>query len=58
VHKGADQLLARSTEGMTIGTSLESVLGGRRALLAVAMNGQPLPIAHGFPARMLVPGFY
>lgn len=58
VHKGADQLLARSTEGMTIGTPLESVLDGRRALLAVAMNGQPLPIAHGFPARMLVPGFY
>ena len=58
VHKGADQLLARSTEGMTIGTPLASVLDGRNALLAVAMNGQALPIAHGFPARMLVPGFY
>jgi DMSO/TMAO reductase YedYZ molybdopterin-dependent catalytic subunit len=58
VHKGADQLLARSTEGMTIGTPLESVLDGRNALLALAMNGQALPIAHGFPARMLVPGFY
>lgn len=58
VRSGADQLLARSTEGMTIGTPLESVLDGRNALLAVAMNGQPLPIAHGFPARMLVPGFY
>lgn len=58
LHSGADQLLARSSEGMTIGTPLESVLDGRNALLAVAMNGQPLPIAHGFPARMLVPGFY
>lgn len=58
VHSGADQLLARSTEGMTIGTPLASVLDGRKALLAVAMNGQALPIAHGFPARMLIPGFY
>jgi DMSO/TMAO reductase YedYZ molybdopterin-dependent catalytic subunit len=58
VQKGADQLLARSTEGMSIGTPLGSVLDGRQALLAVAMNGEPLPIAHGFPARMLVPGFY
>jgi DMSO/TMAO reductase YedYZ molybdopterin-dependent catalytic subunit len=58
VQPGADQLIATSTEGMTIGTPLESVLDGRKALLAVAMNGQPLPIAHGFPARMLVPGFY
>jgi DMSO/TMAO reductase YedYZ molybdopterin-dependent catalytic subunit len=58
VQTGADQLIARSTDGMTIGTPLESVLDGRNALLAVAMNGQPLPIAHGFPARMLVPGFY
>jgi len=47
-----------SVDGMTIGTPLESVLDGRKALLAVAMNGQPLPIAHGFPARMLIPGFY
>jgi DMSO/TMAO reductase YedYZ molybdopterin-dependent catalytic subunit len=58
VHSGADQLLARSVDGMSIGTPLASVLDGRDALLAVAMNGQPLPIAHGFPARMLVPGFY
>lgn len=58
LRKGADQLLARSVDGMTIGTPLSSVLDGRRGLIAVAMNGEPLPIAHGFPARMLVPGFY
>ena len=58
IRKGADQLLARSADGMTIGTPLVSVLDGRAALLAVAMNGEPLPIAHGFPARMLIPGFY
>ena len=58
VQKGADQLLARSVDGMTIGTPLASILDGRNALIAVAMNGQPLPVAHGFPARVLVPGFY
>lgn len=58
VQKGADQLLARSVDGMTIGTPLDSILDGRKALIAVAMNGEPLPVAHGFPARMLVPGFY
>jgi DMSO/TMAO reductase YedYZ molybdopterin-dependent catalytic subunit len=58
LQSGADQLLARSTDGMTIGTPLASVLDGRAALLAVAMNGQPLPVQHGFPCRVLVPGFY
>ena len=33
-------------------------MDGRDALLAVGMNGQPLPVAHGFPARMIVPGLY
>ena len=58
IQRGADQLLARSADGMTIGTPLASTLDGRAALLAVAMNGEPLPIAHGFPARMIIPGFY
>ena len=35
-----------------------AVMDGRDALLAVAMNGAPLPVAHGFPARMVVPGLY
>ncbi|MFB7944218.1 molybdopterin-dependent oxidoreductase [Kitasatospora phosalacinea] len=58
VRAGADQLVGRSKDGMTIGTPLESVLDGRRALLAVAMNGEALPLAHGFPCRSVVPGFY
>ncbi|MEY9910379.1 DMSO/TMAO reductase YedYZ molybdopterin-dependent catalytic subunit [Catenulispora sp. MAP12-49] len=58
VQRGADQLVGRSIDGMTIGTPVESVLDGRTGLLAVAMNGEPLPIAHGFPCRMLVPGFF
>ncbi|MET9498617.1 molybdopterin-dependent oxidoreductase [Streptomyces sp. NPDC006552] len=54
----ADQLVARSVDGMTIGSPVEDVMDGRDALLAVGMNGQPLPFEHGFPVRMLVPGLY
>ncbi|MGG8406871.1 molybdopterin-dependent oxidoreductase, partial [Streptomyces sp. 12297] len=54
----ADQLVARSVDGMTLGTPVETVMDGRDALLAVGMNGEPLPFAHGFPVRMVVPGLY
>ncbi|MGT2526045.1 molybdopterin-dependent oxidoreductase [Streptomyces nojiriensis] len=54
----ADQLVARSVEGMTLGSPVEDVMDGRDAMLAVAMNGEPLPFDHGFPVRMLVPGLY
>ncbi|MFJ8931465.1 molybdopterin-dependent oxidoreductase [Streptomyces sp. NPDC102364] len=54
----ADQLVARSVDGMTIGTPVDDVMDGRDALLAVGMNGQPLPFAHGFPVRMVVPGLF
>ncbi|WP_258396259.1 molybdopterin-dependent oxidoreductase [Streptomyces sp. Amel2xB2] len=54
----ADQLVARSTDGMTLGSPVETVMDGRDALLAVGMNGEPLPFAHGFPVRMVVPGLY
>ncbi|MGW0902870.1 molybdopterin-dependent oxidoreductase [Streptomyces sp. NPDC002853] len=54
----ADQLVARSVDGMTLGTPVETVMDGRDAMLVVGMNGQPLPFTHGFPVRMLVPGLY
>lgn len=54
----ADQLVARSVDGMTIGSPVEAVMDGRDALLAFGMNGEPLPFVHGFPVRMLVPGLY
>ncbi|MEV3854246.1 sulfite oxidase [Streptomyces sp. NPDC050095] len=54
----ADQLVARSVDGMTIGSPVEDVMDGRDAMLAVGMNGRPLPFAHGFPVRMVVPGLY
>jgi DMSO/TMAO reductase YedYZ molybdopterin-dependent catalytic subunit len=58
VEAGADQLVSRSADGFTIGTPTAVVLDGRDAMLAVAMNGEPLPLIHGFPVRMLVPGLY
>jgi DMSO/TMAO reductase YedYZ molybdopterin-dependent catalytic subunit len=58
VRAGADQVLSSAADGMTISTPLTTILDGRDALLAVGMNGQPLPVAHGFPARMVVPGLY
>ncbi|MFD3557464.1 molybdopterin-dependent oxidoreductase [Streptomyces goshikiensis] len=54
----ADQLVARSVDGMTLGSPVEDVMDGRDALLAVGMNGEPLPFDHGFPVRMVVPGLY
>jgi Oxidoreductase molybdopterin binding domain len=58
IKAGADQLLCTSVDGFTSGTPVQTVMDGRDALLAVAMNGQSLPVAHGFPARMVVPGLY
>ena len=55
---GADQILSTSVDGYTSGTPVQTVLDGRNALLAVAMNGQALPVSHGFPVRMVVPGLY
>jgi DMSO/TMAO reductase YedYZ molybdopterin-dependent catalytic subunit len=58
IRAGAEQLLCTSVDGFTSGTPVQTVMDGRDALLAVAMNGTPLPVAHGFPARLVVPGLY
>jgi DMSO/TMAO reductase YedYZ molybdopterin-dependent catalytic subunit len=58
IRRGADQVLSTGTDGMTISTAVDTILDGRQALIAVGMNGHPLPTEHGFPARMLVPGLY
>ncbi len=55
---GADMVLSRSSDGWTAGTPLEVLIDDRDALLAVGMNGEPLPLEHGFPVRMIVPGLY
>ena len=58
VDPRATQLLSTSADGWTCGTPVAALLDGRDALLAVGMNGEPLPISHGFPVRMVVPGLY
>jgi DMSO/TMAO reductase YedYZ molybdopterin-dependent catalytic subunit len=58
IRAGADQLLCTSADGFTSGVPVQAVMDGRDALLAVAMNGAALPVAHGFPARMVIPGLY
>ncbi|MFI5958302.1 molybdopterin-dependent oxidoreductase [Cryptosporangium sp. NPDC051539] len=57
-HPDADQLVGRSADGWTCGTPTVACRDGRDALLAIGMNGEPLPVAHGFPVRMVVPGLY
>ena len=58
IQSGADQIVMRDGKGMTIGVATDPVMDGRASLLAVGMNGQPLPQAHGFPVRVVVPGLY
>ena len=58
IKAGADQLFCTSFDGFTSGTPVATAMDGRDALLAVAMNGKPLPVAHGFPVRTVVPGLY
>ncbi len=58
VHKGAEQLVSRSADGLTCGSPVAAILDGRDAMLAVGMNGEPLPAKHGYPVRMVVPGLY
>jgi DMSO/TMAO reductase YedYZ molybdopterin-dependent catalytic subunit len=58
IDPGADAVLQTSHDGWTCGTPLSALTDDRNAMLTVAMNGQPLPIEHGFPVRTLVPGLY
>ncbi len=59
VQDGATQIVGRSVDGFTAGFPTSWALDpGREALVAVGMNGEPLPAKHGFPARLIVPGLY
>lgn len=58
VQPGATQVVGRSVDGWTGGFPTEAARDGRVALVAVGMNHEPLPIAHGFPARLVVAGIY
>jgi len=58
VHEDADMVLSMSIDGFTAGTPVEVLTDGRDSLLAIGMNGEPLPTEHGYPARLVVPGLY
>lgn len=58
VREGAEQLFSRSIDGWTCGFPIDVARDGRDAMLAIGMNGEPLPLMHGFPARLIVPGIY
>lgn len=53
----ADQVMGHSIDGFTAGFPV-AVFDGRGSMIAVGMNGEPLPVKHGFPARIIVPGIY
>ncbi len=57
VQPGAEQIVGRSSDGWTCGFPVAAAYD-RNALVAVGMNGEPLPIEHGFPARLITPGLY
>ena len=58
VQEGATQLVGRSVDGFTAGFPTVTALDVTESMVAVAMNGEPLPAEHGFPARLVVPGLY
>jgi DMSO/TMAO reductase YedYZ molybdopterin-dependent catalytic subunit len=58
VRPEGTQLIGRSVDRFTVGFPTEAVFDGREALLAIGMNGEPLPVRHGFPARLVVSGLY
>jgi DMSO/TMAO reductase YedYZ molybdopterin-dependent catalytic subunit len=58
VSPDADAVLQTSQDDWTCGTPLAALTDDREAILAIAMNGEPLPVEHGFPVRMIVPGLY
>ncbi len=59
VKSGADAVRSRSADDWTAGTPLDRLMDDQdEALVAIGMNGEPLPLAHGFPARLVTPGLY
>jgi DMSO/TMAO reductase YedYZ molybdopterin-dependent catalytic subunit len=58
VQPGATQVVSRSIDGWNCGSPTSVIMDGRDAMIAIAMNGEPLPPEHGYPVRLVVPGLY
>ena len=58
VQAGDRQIIGRSVDGFTAGFPTLTAIDVEEAMVAVGMNGVPLPAEHGFPARLVVPGPY
>jgi DMSO/TMAO reductase YedYZ molybdopterin-dependent catalytic subunit len=58
VQSGATQIVGKSVDGFTVGFPTEVAFDGREPMIAIGMNGEPLPPRHGYPARLIVPGLY
>jgi DMSO/TMAO reductase YedYZ molybdopterin-dependent catalytic subunit/uncharacterized membrane protein YeaQ/YmgE (transglycosylase-associated protein family) len=58
VQPEAEQVFGTSVDGWTCGFPVEAAMDGRDTMIAIGMNGEPLPLQHGFPARVIVPGLY
>jgi DMSO/TMAO reductase YedYZ molybdopterin-dependent catalytic subunit len=58
IKNDAEQVFSTSLDGWTSGFPISSAMDGRDALIAIGMNGEALPLMHGYPARLVVPGLY
>jgi DMSO/TMAO reductase YedYZ molybdopterin-dependent catalytic subunit len=58
ITRASQQLVGRSVDGFTAGFRTDIALDGREALVAFGLNGSELPVKHGYPVRLVVPGLY
>ena len=58
ITNASRQLVGRSVDGFTTGFKTDIALDGRNALVAFGLNGSELPVKHGYPVRLVIPGLY
>lgn len=58
INRKSEQLVGRSVDGWTSGFKTARAFDGREALVVFGLNGEELPVKHGYPVRLVVPGLY